>query len=57
MSKAKIVSNKLKQMYPDRYHIMKKSEAMKKLYSTPRIYKNRETLVNPETNQEFSTLS
>lgn len=56
MTKAKLISNKLKELYPDRYMIMPKGEAMKKLYSTPRIYKNRETLINPETDKEFGTL-
>ena len=56
MTKAKLISNKLKELYPDRYMIMPKGEAMKKLYSTPRIYKNRETLINPETEKEFGTL-
>lgn len=56
MSSAKEVSKKLKEMYPDRYKIMPKSRALKLLYSTPRIYKNRDILVNPETNEEFRTL-
>lgn len=56
MSKAKKVSDKLRELYPDRYQIMHKGTALKKLYSTPRIYKNREVLVHPETNQEFETL-
>jgi fatty acid desaturase len=55
-SKAKKVSQKLKEMYPDRYQIMPKSKALKILYSTPRIYKNRDTLINPETGAEFKTL-
>jgi fatty acid desaturase len=55
-SKAKIVSQKLKEMYPDRYKIMPKAKALKLLYATPRIYKNRDVLVNPLTEQEFRTL-
>lgn len=55
-SKAKIVSKKLQEMYPDRYQIMPKAKALKLLYSTPRIYKNRTTLVNPETGAEFTTI-
>lgn len=55
-SKAKIVSKKLQEMYPDRYQIMPKWKAIKLLYSTPRIYKNRDTLINPETGQEFKTI-
>lgn len=55
-SKAKIVSAKLKEMYPDRYKIMPKAKALKLLYSTPRIYKNRDVLVDPHTDKEFRTL-
>jgi len=57
MSKAKIVSQKLKELYPEKYMIMPKSKALKLLYSTSRIYKNRETLVHPITNKEYETLS
>jgi fatty acid desaturase len=56
MSNAKKVSEKLKRMYPERYKIMPKHKAMGLLYSTPRLYKNRDTLVNPKTNEEFRTL-
>lgn len=55
-SKAKIVSKKLQEMYPDRYKIMPKAKALKLLYSTPRIYKNRDVLVHPKTGAEFRTL-
>ncbi len=55
-SKGKILSKKLKEMYPDRYKTMPKSQALKLLYSTPRIYKNRDILVNPKTGQEYATL-
>lgn len=57
MSNAKVVSEKLKTMYPKRYQIMSKAKALKYLYSTPRIYKNRDTLINPITGEEFKTLS
>lgn len=55
-SKAKIVSKKLQEMYPDKYKIMPKAKALKLLYSTPRIYKNRDVLVHPSTGEEFRTL-
>jgi fatty acid desaturase len=55
-SQAKKVSKKLQEMYPDRYKIMPKSKAMKMLYSTPRIYKNRDILIHPETKKEYATL-
>ena len=56
MSSAKTVSKKLKEMYPERYKIMPKKDALKILYSTSRIYKNRETLIHPETGKEFQTI-
>lgn len=52
MTHAKKVSKKLQEMYPDRYNIMPKWKALKYLYSTPRIYKDRTTLVHPETGRE-----
>lgn len=55
-SRTKKVSKKLQEMYPDRYQIMPKWKAMKMLYSTPRIYKNRDVLVHPETGKEYATL-
>jgi len=55
-SQAKKVSAKLKEMYPDQYQTMSKGRAMKMLYSTPRIYKNRDVLVHPETGKEHATL-
>lgn len=57
MSKAKFVSQKLKELYPEKYMLMPKAKALKLLYSTPRIYKNRETLVHPITNKEYETLN
>ena len=55
-SKAKMVSEKLKEMYPEKYKIMPKAKALKLLYSTPRIYKNREILIHPKTGKEYATL-
>ncbi|MFT6633201.1 MAG: fatty acid desaturase [Bacteriovoracaceae bacterium] len=55
-SQAKKVSNKLKEMYPDKYMTMPKSKALRLLYSTPRIYKNRDILIHPETEKEYATL-
>ncbi len=56
MNNAKLVSAKLKEMYPNKYQIMPKFKALVKLYSTPRVYKDRTTLVCPKTNKEFKTL-
>ena len=55
-SQTKKVSQKLKEMYPDRYQIMPKRQALKKLYSTARIYKNRDVLIHPEKGTEYATL-
>lgn len=55
-SQAKKVSAKLKEMYPEKYKLIPKSQALKLLYSTPRIYKNRDILIHPKTNKEYATL-
>lgn len=52
----KKVHAELKKMFPDTYQYMKKSEALKLLYRTPRIYKNHTTLINPITGETFKTL-
>ncbi len=56
MSNAKKVSAKLKEKYPDKYKLLPKRVALKMLYSTPRIYKNRDILVHPVTGKEYATL-
>jgi fatty acid desaturase len=56
MSSAKKVHEKLKEKYPDRFQVMPKGKALKILYKTSRIYKNRETLVHPISGEEFHTL-
>ncbi len=56
MNNAKIVSDKLKELYPERYHIMPKYKALYELYKTPRLYKNKTTLVHPKTQKEYKTL-
>ncbi len=52
----KKVHFEIKKMFPDTYQFMKKSEALKLLYSTSRIYKNSTTLINPKTLQTYNTL-
>jgi fatty acid desaturase len=52
----KLVSEQLKKQFPELYKIMPKSEALRLLYKTPRIYKNRTELTNPETDEVFKTL-
>lgn len=46
----------MKKMFPDKYQYMKKSEALKLLYQTARIYKSPTTLVNPLTLETYKTL-
>ncbi len=43
------VHNALKKNFPDKYKMVPKFQALKALYSTPRIYKDNGTLVHPET--------
>lgn len=52
----KKVHEELKKQFPDTYQYMKKSEALKLLYGTARIYKNSTTLINPKTLQTYKTL-
>lgn len=46
----------LKKVFPDTYQYMKKSEALKLLYKTARIYKSPTTLVHPLTLETYKTL-
>jgi fatty acid desaturase len=52
MSSAKKVNKALKTLYPDKFQELPKARALKLLYTTPRVYKNRTTLVHPETGRE-----
>lgn len=54
---AKTVHELLKTKFADKYQYMPKSTAIKKLYQTPRIYKDSKTLVHPETGFTAPTLS
>lgn len=54
MSNAKKVNAKLHELYPEKFKQMSKWKAMTLLYSTPRVYKDKTTLVNPETGREVS---
>ncbi|MEZ4871706.1 MAG: fatty acid desaturase [Bdellovibrionales bacterium] len=55
MSKAKVLHKALKEKFPNDYKYMSKREALVRLYNTPRIYKNRTTLVDPYTGEEVPT--
>lgn len=54
MSSAKKVNSALKLLYPDKFQEMPKGKALKLLYTTPRVYKNRTTLIHPETKEEVA---
>jgi fatty acid desaturase len=56
-SRNKKLSEILRAKYPDRYLIMPKRRAVKLLYNTPRIYKNREELVHPVSGKVYPTLT
>ena len=46
----------LKDKFPDNYKFMHKADALKLLYSTPRIYKNNKVLVHPINGATAGTL-
>jgi fatty acid desaturase len=53
---AKIVHEKMRELYPNELQVMPKWEALKWLYKTPRIYRNSTELVNPLTGSIHPTL-
>jgi fatty acid desaturase len=53
---AKKIHQLLKEMYPGKYKFMPKTQALRHLYSTPRIYKSNTELINPKTLETFNTL-
>jgi fatty acid desaturase len=54
---AKKIHELLKQEFKDDFLYMPKFKAMKALYKTARIYKNSQTLINPETGQTYNVIS
>jgi len=56
-SRHKTVHKLLKSKFPDKYVFMKKWDALKLLYKTPRIYKNSKTLIHPLTGDTFDVLT
>jgi fatty acid desaturase len=52
----KLVHNLLKTHFSSTYKYMPKSEAIKKLYQTPRIYHNKTELIHPKTLKTYPTL-
>lgn len=53
---AKRIHHELKTQFPADYKYMPKWKALRALYSSPRIYKNANTLVHPETGETVPTL-
>jgi fatty acid desaturase len=53
---AKLIHHELKTQFPREYKFMPKSQALRMLYSTSRIYKNSSTLMNPKTGEVYQTL-
>jgi fatty acid desaturase len=53
---AKLVHMELLHQFPETYQIMPKWKALRLLYTTPRLYKNATTLMNPKTQERYSTL-
>lgn len=53
---AKDISHILKSEFGPAYLIMEKTQAMKLLYQTARIYKNSKTLIHPKTLETFDCL-
>lgn len=56
MSKAKKVHQVLKEKFPEDFQVMSKWEAVKRIYTSPRIYKNDTTLIDPITGETKPTL-
>lgn len=52
----KKVHQALKSAFPSDFKYMRKTEALKLLYKTPRIYKDAKTLIHPETAETFPTI-
>lgn len=55
-SRIKRVHEQLKKQFPNQFLYMPIGKAMKMLYSTPRIYKDSWTLVQPETGETYPVL-
>ncbi|MCB0384589.1 MAG: fatty acid desaturase [Bdellovibrionales bacterium] len=53
---AKLIHQQIHQQFPGRLKEMKKSQALARLYRTPRIYDGTKGLVDPYSGQKFETL-
>lgn len=52
----RIIEAKVAEMYPDRYHTMPITRALRLLWNTPWIYENRTTLIDPHREARSGTL-
>ncbi|MCB0365049.1 MAG: fatty acid desaturase [Bdellovibrionaceae bacterium] len=53
---AKLIHQEIHRKFPGRLKEMRKSEALMRLYKTPRIYNGTEGLIDPYSGQKFETL-
>jgi len=53
---AKVVHAKMRELYPDRFQVMPKWQALKLLYKTPRIYQSATELIHPKTRATHATI-
>ncbi len=51
-----LVKEQIKKMWPERYHEMPMSEALKALWQTPRVYFDQNQLVDPHTSKSYGSL-
>ncbi|WP_246939487.1 fatty acid desaturase family protein [Bacillus pinisoli] len=51
-----LVKEQIKRMWPERYHEMPLTQALKALWKTPRLYYNGEELVDPHKGNVFASL-
>lgn len=53
---SRMVEEKAAELWPDRYHAMPITTALKKLWQTPWIYEDQTTLLDPVRDERFKTL-
>lgn len=50
------IENKITELWPDRFHVMPITTALKLLWQTPWVYENNVTLIDPHRAKRFGTL-
>jgi fatty acid desaturase len=53
---ARMVEDKVEELWPDRYHCMTITTALRKLWQTPWIYEDHTTLLDPVRDERHKTL-